>query len=275
MMTMASVSVLVACMLIIGTAFMFAQNVSAFMAQIEQQNEIVAFIDEEVPEEDFQGLKARIAGMDGVSEVRFVTKDQALLDYRAQLGEDGAYLDSFSGEDNPLRDSFVIMISDLDRFASISKSVSKMKEIDHVRDSQDIVNVLLSLRNVVQILGIWIMVILGVVSLFIISNTIKIAMHNRRHEINIMKYIGATNRFIRWPFVLEGLFIGLLSAAVCFGLQWYIYTYVLGHLFTALNFITLVPFSQLYPAIIAIFVGIGVIVGGFGSAASIRKYLDA
>ncbi len=274
-MTTASVSVLVACMLIIGTAFLFAQNVSAFMAKIEQQNEIVAFIDEKVPEEEYQSLKARIEALDSVAEIRFVTKDQALLDYRAQLGEDGAYLDAFSGEENPLRNSFVITISDLDNFKKVSETVSGMEEIDHVRDTQDIVNVLLSLRNVVQILGIWIMIILGVVSLFIISNTIKIAMHNRRHEISIMKYIGATNRFIRWPFVLEGLFIGILSAAVCFGLQWYIYTYVMGRLFAALNFVSLVPFSQLYPGIAAIFVGIGVIVGGFGSAASIRKYLDA
>ena len=150
-----------------------------------------------------------------------------------------------------------------------------MEEIGHVRDTQEIVNVLLSLRKVVNILGIWIMLILGLVSLFIISNTIKIAMYNRRTEISIMKYVGATDWFIRWPFIFEGLFIGALAAAICFGLQWYIYTYLFTSLIEGIDFIQLVPFSQLYLHIIIIFAAIGVIVGVFGSMTSIRKYLDA
>lgn len=275
MMTTASVSVLIACMIIIGTAYLFAQNVSNFMLQIEQQNEIVAYIDDEVPEEDYQPLQQKIENISGVGKVDFVTKEEALEDYRASLGEDGAYLDSFTGEDNPLRNSFVITIDDLTLFNAASSTIAGLEEIANVRDTQEIVNVLLSLRKVVQILGFWVMIILGLVSLFIISNTIKIAMYNRRTEINIMKYVGATNWFIRWPFIFEGLFIGVVAAAICFGVQWYIYNYLFAMLFEGIGFIQLVPFSKLYIEIIIIFGLIGIFVGVFGSLTSIRKYLNA
>ncbi len=275
MMTTASVSVLIACMIIIGTAYLFSKNVSNFMLQIEQQNEIVAFIDENVPEEEYQGLQNKIEAVNGVSSVDFVTKEQAMEDYRKTLGEDGSYLDAFTDENNPLRNSFVITIEDLALFSDASSKISSMEEIARVRDTQETVSVLLSLRKVVNILGVWIMLILGLVSLFIISNTIKIAMYNRRTEINIMKYVGATNWFIRWPFVFEGLFIGVLAAGICFGLQWYIYNYLLKSLFDGINFIQLVPFSELYIDIIIVFAAIGIIVGVFGSMTSIRKYLDA
>ncbi len=275
MMTTASVSVLIACMIIIGTAYLFAENVSNFMTQIEQQNEIVAFIDEEVPEEDYQPLQQKIESINGVAEAEFVTKDAALEEYKAQLGEEGNYLDSYTGEDNPLRNSFNITISDLDLFESASASIAELEGIAYVRDTQDVVTVLISLRKVVQVLGLWIMVILGLVSLFIISNTIKIAMYNRKNEINIMKYVGATNWFIRWPFLFEGLFIGISAAAICFALQWYIYNYLFASLFAGIDFIELVPFSELYLDIVLIFGAIGIVVGVFGSMTSIRKYLNA
>ncbi len=275
MMTTASVSVLIACMIIIGTAYLFAENISNFMTQIEQQNEIVAFIDEDVPEEEYQSLQQNIEAIEGVSDTDFITKDEALEEYRAQLGDEGAYLDSYTGEDNPLRNSFSITIGDLSQFENASTAIAELDEIAYVRDTQEVVSVLLSLRKVIQVLGMWIMVILGLVSLFIISNTIKIAMYNRKNEINIMKYVGATNWFIRWPFVFEGLFIGVLAATICFALQWYIYNYLFTTLFAGINFIELVPFSQLYVDIIVIFVVIGVVVGIFGSMTSIRKYLHA
>ncbi len=275
MMTTASVSVLIACMIIIGTAYLFAENISHFMAQIEQQNEIVAFIDEQVPEEDYQSLKQKIEAIDGVSSTDFITKDEALEEYKNQLGDNGAYLDAYSGEENPLRNSFSITISDLTQFESASDSIAELDEIAYVRDTKEVVSVLLSLRKVIQILGVWVMVILGLVSLFIIANTIKIAMYNRKNEISIMKYVGATNWFIRWPFVFEGLFIGMLAATICFALQWYIYNYLFTTLFAGIEFIELVPFSQLYPDIIVIFALIGIVVGVFGSMTSIRKYLHA
>jgi cell division transport system permease protein len=132
---------------------------------------------------------------------------------------------------------------------------------------------LLSLQKVMQILGFWIMIILALVSWFIVSNTIKLAMHNRRHEINIMKYVGATNAFIRTPFVLEGVIIGLSAAFISFAGQWIIYVYLLQPLVANLSFITTVPFSELWPVIAAYFGGIGLLVGLVGSTFSINKYL--
>ena len=148
-----------------------------------------------------------------------------------------------------------------------------MEEIANTSDSQEIVDVLLSLKRVMDILGFWIMIILALVSWFIVSNTIKLAMLNRRHEINIMKYVGATNSFIRVPFVLEGIIIGLIAAAVSFGAQWVIYVYLLQPLVADLQFVATVPFIELCPVIILYFGGIGLFVGIFGSAFSINKYL--
>lgn len=275
LMTVASVSVLIACMLIIGTAYLFSMTVAGFLDTLERQNEIVAFIDETVAEEDLSALKTKVESLSHVESVTFVTKEQALEEYREQLGEDGAYLDSYFGEDNPLRDSLVIAIDDIEHFESTSAAVAKVDGIARVRDSQQVVDFLLQLRSVVGMLGFWIMLILGVVALFIIANTIKIAMYNRRNEISIMRYVGATNGFIRLPFLLEGLMIGIFAAAVCFGLQWYVYTYLISGMLSSLPFVTVIPFSQVYWHVLILFGSIGVIVGTIGSFTSIGKYLKA
>ena len=175
----------------------------------------------------------------------------------------------------PLRDEFRIQVDEnhLDAFEDIAARIAGMEEIANTSDSQEVVNVLLSLKKVMDILGFWIMIILALVSWFIVSNTIKLAMYNRRHEINIMKYVGATNAFIRTPFILEGIIIGLIAAIISFGLQWMIYVYLLQPLVADLQFITTVPFTSLCPVILLYFGGIGLFVGLVGSAFSINKYL--
>ena len=167
-----------------------------------------------------------------------------------------------------------IKISDLERFSEISDEILAQNEIARVRDSRDVVEMLQKTRQALTMLGFWVVVILAVVSLFIISNTIKLAMHNRRNEINIMKYVGATNNFIRLPFVLEGILIGFVSAVVALGAQWCLYTYVIVPLISD-SFLSasIVDFDKMIDTLILIFCGIGLGVGSIGSALSIRKYL--
>ncbi len=274
-MSLASMFVLIACMLIMGSAYLCSVNIGSFMTKLEAQNEIVAFVDDSVAEEDITALRDKIAAVDGVESVQFVSKEQALSEYRNSFDSQEDYLSGFEGDENPLRNEFRITILDLEKFDSISDTISEMPEIANIRDSQEVVDVLISLRRVMDILGFWIMIILAIVSLFIISNTIKLAMFNRRHEINIMKYVGATNWFIRWPFVLEGAIIGVFSSAVSFGLQWLIYVYLLKPLASKLDFLSasVLPFRQVYGEVLLIFACIGIIVGIFGSIFSIRKYL--
>ena len=277
LMTLASVFVLIACMLIIGSVYVASVNVLSFMDKLEAQNEVVAFISDDYSDDSLSRDEVcqKVKSIVGVSSVEYVTKEQALAEYRNSLGDNDAYLDGFDGEDNPLRNELRIKISDLERFDAIADEISSLEEVANIRDSRDVVDLLIKVRQVLTMLGVWIIVVLAIVSLFIISNTIKLAMHNRRHEINIMKYVGATNTFIRTPFVLEGIFIGLFATVVALGAQWCLYTYAIIPLLSDLSFLSdsIVEFSDMFKMLIIIFGGIGLIVGMFGSALSIRKYL--
>lgn len=277
LMTLASIFVLVACMLIIGTVFIGSENVMSFMNKLEAQNEIVAFISDDYDDDSAsrKSLCEKIEAIPGVAEVEYITKDQALAEYRASLGENGEYLEGYDGEENPLRNELRIKISDIDQFSSVAFKISSMDEIANMRDSQVVVDLLIKVRNVLQMLGFWIMVILAIVSLFIISNTIKLTMYSRRNEISIMKYVGATNSFIRFPFVLEGIIIGIVSTALSLAVQWCIYSYALVPLLSELTFLSdsVVPFESLFVSLLIIFAAIGVVVGTLGSVISIRKYL--
>ncbi len=276
LMTFASVFVLIACMLIIGSAYLCSANITAFVEKLGDENEIVAYIDEETDEEDLANLQEEVESVsEYITDVRFVTNDEALEEYRNQFGEEGAYLSWFYGDENPLRDEFRIRVdkNHLDEFGAISAKIYAIEGIANISDSQDVVDMLLSLKKVLDILSFWIMLILAIVSWFIVSNTIKLAMYSRRHEINIMKYVGATNAFIRTPFILEGVIIGILAAGVSFVMQWIVYVYLLQPLVSGLSFITTVPFSSMAVMIAIIFCGIGLFVGFVASAFSINKYL--
>lgn len=276
LMTLASVFVLIACMLIIGTVFLGSQNVMSFLDELEAQNEIVAFISDDYEDDSAsrEKLCKKVEALSGVSEVEYITKEQAFAEYRASLGEDGAYLDGYE-DDNPLRNELRIKISDINQFSSVSFEVSQMEEIANTRDSKTVVDLLIKVRNVLQMLGMWILIILAVVSLFIISNTIELTMYSRRNEINIMKYVGATNGFIRFPFVLEGIIIGVVSTVLALAFQWCIYSYIIVPLLSDLLFLnnTIVPFNDAFIPLSLIFLFIGLVVGVFGSMISIRKYL--
>ncbi len=277
LMTFASVFVLMACMLIIGSALLCSENIAAFMDNMGEQNQIVAYIDDDLEEGRLSAIKEQISEIEYVTEVKMVTKDAALAEYQKKMGEDGEHLSWFYGDENPLRDELRIQVDEdhLEAFSSIVEDVSKMEGVANTSDSQDLVNIMISMQKVLEILGFWIMVILALVSWFIVSNTIKLAMYSRRHEINIMKYVGATNRFIRTPFILEGVIIGVGAAAISFALQWVVYDYLLKPLVVELSFMqgVVVPFSS-FALMLAIYFGIiGLFVGFFGSVFSINKYL--
>jgi cell division transport system permease protein len=290
LMTFASIFVLIACMLIIGSAYLCSANISAFVDSMGADNEITAYISDDVEESEHQSLQDSILSAisnklvlkEGESvndyvQIDFVSKDEALKEWKAQLGDEGEYLELFE-DDNPLRNEFRITVVEkhLDCFDLIATTIQDEfvpDQIAKLKDTRNLVNMLLSLRRVLNTLGFWIMLILAVVSWFIVSNTIKLAMYSRRHEINIMKYVGATNSFIRTPFILEGLIIGVCAAGVSFALQWVVYDYLLQPLIKNLSFMPIVSFASLCPMLIVYFGGIGLLVGFVASVFSINKYL--
>ena len=293
-MTLASIFVLIACMLIIGSVYVSAENVLSFMDKLDAQNEIVAFISDYYGDDSLSRdmLIDKIESIEGVESVEYITKEQAMAEYRDDMGCDAAFLGYFEGEDNPLRNEVRIKVSDVKHFSDISDQivdecgtvriddnddanndqVTEENVIANVRDSREVVQMLIRIRSALTMLGFWVVLILAIVSLFIISNTLKLAMHNRRNEINIMKYVGATNSFIRFPFVLEGLLICFVSIVISLGIQWCLYTYALAPLISDL-FSEVVSFGDLFKPLLLIFSAIGIVVGIFGSILSIRKYL--
>ena len=277
LMTFASIFVLMACMLIIGSALLCSENIAAFMDNMGEQNQIVAYIDDDLEEGRLSAVKEQISEIDYVTDVKMVTKDVALAEYQKKMGEDGEHLSWFYGDENPLRDELRIRVDEdhLDAFSTVAEKVAKIDGVANTSDSQGLVNIMISMQKVLQILGFWIMVILALVSWFIVSNTIKLAMYSRRHEINIMKYVGATNRFIRTPFILEGVIIGLGAAAISYVLQWVVYVYLLQPLVSGLSFMedVVVSFGSVAPMLAIYFGAIGLFVGFFGSAFAINKYL--
>ena len=275
LMTIASVFVLMACMLIIGSAYLCSANIASFMESLGEKNEIVAYVDETVDSSHFTEIQERIEAIDYVYEVTFVPKETALEEYQQQFGSEGEYLSWFYGDENPLRDEFRIQVDEnhLDAFEDIAARIAGMEEIANTSDSQEVVNVLLSLKKVMDILGFWIMIILALVSWFIVSNTIKLAMYNRRHEINIMKYVGATDWFIRWPFILEGMTLGFFGALIANFVINGTYAALLSRIYATLAFLPMVP---AYPMLTYVDISIilaGTAIGAAGSYISLRKFL--
>lgn len=277
LMTIASVFILIACMLIMGTVFLLSQNVMCFIDDLGKQNEIIAYIDDEYSDDSSsrKELCEKVEAITGVSSVEYITKEQALSEYRNSLGEDGDYLEVYQGEENPLRNELRIKIDDIDMFSTISFEVSEFEEIHSIRDLRELVEKLIDIRNTFQLYGIVFFAFLAIVSLFIISNTIKLTMYSRRNEINIMKYVGATNSFIRFPFVLEGIIIGTVSTIIALASEWCVYNYGLYPFLQSIPFLakSSVTFNDAFVYLLAIFAIIGIVVGVFGSVISIRKYL--
>ena len=196
------------------------------------------------------------------------------MSFAADLETDATY---FEGVDNPLPDLFEVSISDMSKFKSTVDALAAIENVDVVRDNQEIANVLVQIRSSISYVSIGVIAVLLIISLFIISNTIRITMFSRRLEINIMKSVGATNWFIRWPFIVEGMLLGVISALVSLGVVWGIYALLEPTVDSIFGMISknfeVISFIGYAPYILAAFVAIGILSGGIGSLISIQKYL--
>ena len=220
-------------------------------------------------------LGDELKALKNVSHIEFVDKETAFKQEIENLGTDATY---FEGVENPLPDVYKVSVDMMENFDETSKEIEKLENVDSIRDDKDIATVLINIRSSVTYLSVGIIALLMLVSLFIISNTIRITMFSRRLEISIMKSVGATNGFIRWPFVIEGILLGVISAAVSLGAVWGIYELVKNSVADMLGGImdigsSLVPFTDYLLVILAAFLIIGILSGVVGSMVSIQRYL--
>ena len=273
-MTVASIMVLVSCLVVMGSFWLLLQNVDANLEQLRLLNEIVIFIDEKKTDEEVAEIGAQIRALDNVSEVTFISKEQALEEESERYANYTNILDVLI-DDNPYRDSFVIKYIDNAKVATLDYQVGQIDGVAKVNDRLDIAIAIEKIKSGVSMVLIWFMVILFVVSIFVIINTIKLAVHSRRTEITIMRYIGATDWFVILPFIFEGILIGLVSSGLAYLVEWYMYGYVVSMIGDNFNMLTILSFSDIRAMLAIAFVGIGVVTGIIGSTISTRRYLKA
>ena len=271
-MSFAAIGISVACLLIMGTFTLVAYNANINLQDLQKENAVVAFVDESLTDEEAQGLQSQLSGISGVADCTFVSRQEARDEYVAQYNEDDLYSDL---DPTIFRHRYVMHLTDLKLMDQVVQSLESVEGIAKVRADQDISNGFITVRNIASVISIALIAILLIISVFIISNTIKLTTFDRRDEIAIMKMVGATDGFIRWPFVFEGLLLGLFSAVIAFGLQWLLYTAVARGIGTSdsLQILTVIPFERIWQPVALVFLGAGILVGVGGSLTAIRKFL--
>ena len=270
--SLAAMLVIAACLMITGIFSLVAYNIDLQIRELEGKSEIVIYIDESVSRENAQALKSKIKKIDNIKTADFVTKEQLFEDYLDSLGED-AYVMEELRNDNPLRDSYQITMKDVSLHKETVEALESLDGVAASSSMQEVSDRLIQIRKVINLISVTLVALLGAVSVFIIANTVKLAMFARKEEIAIMKMVGATNHFIRAPFVVEGMFLGLSAAALAFFVQWGVYSYVTAQLAEGTAILTMVAFTTLWKEVLTVMLGAGLLLGVGGSTITIRRFL--
>ena len=279
LMSVASVGVVTSCLILVGICGSLVLNVNSFVQYLGAQNEVVIYMKDEATLENINSINSSLEKDEDVIEFKFVSKEEALKEQMEYMGRYESLLSGYQGENNPLPASFRVHLADLTRLEPVSMEFSAFEGVDYVSTPTELAGVLITLKNVTYYAGLAILVILVMVSMVVISNTIRLTVFARRREISIMKYVGATNGFIRLPFIVEGLLIGTISALITFAVVAGGYVYLFNYIttqatgFIAMLSMCMVPFTSIWPVMLIGFVGFGWLIGGMGSAFSMRKYL--
>lgn len=272
LMSFASVCMIVACLLIMGSFSLVAVNINGMLGQLEDENEFLAYVDDSLDSDQAQSLQAKLAEIPNVSSATYISKEEALEEFKAEQG----YSDLFSDiPADTLRDRYSIHVKDIELMSDTVAAVEGVEGIAEVRAAMEIAEGFVMLRNVASAIAVILVAMLVLISVFIIANTIKLATFTRREEIAIMKMCGATNWFIRWPFLVEGIILGICGGLVAYVAQWGVYGLIGKAMVESgiLDIITMIPFQNLNAMLLTIFLLVGFIIGGGGSALAIRKFL--
>ncbi len=261
-MSFAAIGITVACLLIMGTFTLVAVNANELLKNLEQENEILAYVDDSYTDAQARALQSRLEAIPNVASVTFISKEEAMEDFKAQYPDEELFQDL---DPEILEDRYAIKLVDLEEQSETVEAVQALTGISDVSHYEEIAGGFVTVRNVAT-----------VVCVALIANTIKLTTFDRREEIAIMRMVGATNGFIRWPFVYEGFMLGLLGAVIAFFLQWALYAAVARGVDSndTLQLIRVLPFSELWAPVAAVFALAGIIIGVGGSLSAIRKFLQ-
>lgn len=273
LMSLASVTVLMACLIIMGAGIMIFFNINTLLDSVQSQNVVMVYVADDATEDETAQIGSSLNNIGNIESCEFVPKEEAFQKQIESMGGDSALFEGF--DESPLPDAYKVTVKDLSQFENTVSQIKQIDKVDSVRENSDLASKLLSLRHAVSIVSIGLVVMLFLVAVFIIANTIRITMFSRKLEISIMKAVGATNWFIRWPFMIEGMILGTISGIVSLGVLWGLYALAekaFSQTLSLLGF-KLVPFTEYWWQILLVFVAIGLFTGGFGSLVSMGKYL--
>ena len=279
LMSVASIGVLTVCLLITGVAGLFTLNVGSLMDYLGSQNETVVYLDEDLTEEGLAAVDSALRSISGLREVTYVSKDEALDRMKESMGENAYLFDVFEGSENPFLANYRVVLDDVSDLPEIQPELEAIEGVSSVGAPMQLSQMFTSIHKGVSLVCIILVAVLGFVSVVVISNTIRLTVFARRKEINIMKYVGATNGFIRLPFFVEGVTVGLIAGAISTvvvlgGYQLLlVFAVDLPGFWGTLLAGTLLPLSRVWYLVLGGFLLFGMLIGSLGTASSIRKYL--
>ncbi|MBZ4671045.1 MAG: Cell division protein [Oscillospiraceae bacterium] len=277
-MTFASFCVILVSLLLVGSMMLFTANVNRFISGIESKNEVVVYLNDGVTDETVSQMETDIKKLDNVAEVVFYSKEQAFEDYKKSMENAEEIFESI-GDESPLPDAFKIRVKDISKMTSTIAQINKMQNIYKVSAPNDFADLLIGIKSTVGMISTAVIAALGIVCLVIISNATRASVFARRKEINIMKYVGATNTFIRIPFFVEGMVTGMLAGVAAAGLTWFGYEKFIEALskqmtlWKAFGIDEFIPFDSVVVKVVLGYVGAGALLGAIGTVISTRKHL--
>ena len=273
LLSLATIFVLVSCLIIVGSGSLIFLNINAVLDLIEGQNVVMVYVNDNANDDETAALGEQLNALENIATVEFVSREEAFARQVEAYGDKAALLEGLSADILP--DAYKVTVDDLELFDATVSNITKLENVLQIHENSELAGKLASIRNAVTYISIGIVAILFFVSLFIVSNTIRITIYNRRLEISIMKAVGATNTFIRWPFIVEGVLLGIFSATVALAIQYAIYSVASIWLKNILSMLggSVVNFADYVWYIFGIFAFIGVFIGAFGSIISLNKYL--
>ncbi len=270
-MSFASIAVLMSCLVVIGGFSLLVANIDLNLEKFGNLNEIVVFCETDATEEEIVAVGEQIGKLENIASIRRITKEEGL----AEMKLDYDVYDDVTAEENPLPDCYEITYIDTEKVGELDYQLHQIEGIMKVNNRLDLATSIENVKSGVMLIFVWFLAILAVVSVFIIINTIKLSVFARRHEISVMRYVGATGWFITIPFIIEGIIIGLLSSVIACFVEWYIYSYIEKKVMTDLQMISILTFDEVQYTVLFGFIALGVVAGIIGSSISLSKYLKS
>ncbi len=275
LLTFVSIFVLISCLLFIGSFALISRNIDYNLADVTDLNEIEVFLEYDADDATAARVEAEINKLDNVESVTYVSKEDGLKEIAGEFAEYSYLLDDITAEENPLSDCFRIVYADNAKATTLDYDLKQIEGVRKVNSRLDLAATIGSLQSGVSIVFVWFAILCGVVSLFVIINTIKLSVYARREEIAIMRYIGAGRAYIAAPFVLEGALIGIVGATVAYFLEKLIYRALSGFIVSEIGIVKLYSYSAMTPMLLLIFFGIALFCGVVGSIVSLGRYVEA